>query len=101
MPELPPLQARLTEANTHIDDSVRIRRRKDIAAYLIKLREESPSDMAINHRSLHSLVCEWRAHNFFYDLHVFRSRTKDVDLEYPKHWLREIFCRVVSFFYFW
>ena len=47
------------------------------------------------------MVCEWRSHNFFYKFHVFRSRTKDVDLELKQTWWREVFCRVVSWFYFW
>ena len=70
-------------------------------SFLEELREEVPSDMAVNQRSLPSLVAEWRAHNFFYSLHVFRSRTKDVDMELRQTWWREAFCRVVSFFYFW
>lgn len=31
-------------------------------------------------RTMHSLENEWLVHNLFYKLHLFRSRTKDVDL---------------------
>jgi hypothetical protein len=69
--------------------------------YLQELSESVPSEMAVNQRDIESQVREWRAHNFFYRIHVFRSRTKDVDLELEQVWYRELFCRVVSFFYFW
>ena len=95
------LEATVTEENTHIYDSCMMRSKADMTAYLMKLREQSSSEMAVNQRSLRSLVAEWRSHNFFYDLHVFRSRTHDVDLERHQTWYREVFCRVVSFFYWW
>ena len=69
--------------------------------YLQAVRDQTTSDMAVCQRDVESMVREWRAHNFFYLIHVFRSRTKDVDLELCQTWYRELFCRVVSFFYFW
>ena len=91
----------LSYENTHINDSYLVRSKKDIHEFLCALREQCPPDMAVTARSVESLVCEWRSHNFFYNIHVFRSRTKDVDLERHQSWWREVFCRVVSFFYFW
>lgn len=35
-------------------------------------------------RSLDSLRYEWAAHNALYGLGIAKSRTKDVDLEYPQ-----------------
>lgn len=95
------IDAKLATENTHIDDSCSIRSKDDIIAYLTTLRENASPEMAVNQRSLQSLVAEWRAHNFFYDLHVFRSRTRDVDLERHQVWYKELFCRLVSFFYWW
>lgn len=69
--------------------------------FLNGIREQCNPDMAVVVRDLKSMVCEWRSHNLFYYLHIFRSRTKDVDLERRQSWWREVFCRVVSFFYFW
>ena len=93
--------AKTTPTNTHIFDSYLIRSKAAIRAYLQGLREQSSPEMAVNQRDLESQVREWRSHNFFYLIHVFRSRTKDVDLELQQSWYRELFCRVVSFFYFW
>ena len=91
----------LTHDNTHIFDSSLIRSKEDMRAFLLSLREQCDPEMAVAVRSMKSLICEWRSHNLFYYLHVFRSRTKDVDLERQQSWWREVFCRVVSFFYFW
>ena len=91
----------LSETNTHIADSCQVRSRQAMREYLQELGESVPLEMAVNQRDIESMVREWRAHNFFYRIHVFRSRTKDVDLELKQVWYRELFCRVVSFFYFW
>lgn len=90
-----------TPTGTHIEDSCLVTSKKDMRAYLQELRDTSSPEMAVNQRDLESQVREWRSHNFFYKFHVFRSRTKDVDLELKQTWYRELFCRLVSFFYFW
>ena len=96
-----PTQAITTPSNTHIVDSCFVTTKDDMRQILAQLREERPAEMAVCQRDMESMVREWRSHNFFYKLHVFRSRTKDVDLELKQPWWRELFCRVVSFFYFW
>ena len=90
-----------TATNTHIADSCQIKGKDDIRAYLQSLREQSSPEMAVCRRDMESMVREWRSHNFFYFLHIFRSRTRDVDLELNQSWPRELFCHVVYFFYFW
>lgn len=82
-------------------DSCLVKSKEDMRSYLRELRESVGQEMAVNQRDVESQVREWRSHNFFYSIHVFRSRTKDVDLELRQTWYRELFCRVVSFFYFW
>ena len=93
--------ATTTPTNTHIVDSCTVKSKEDMRAFLQALRDEVPEEMAVNQRDLESQIREWRSHNLFYFFHVFRSRTKDVDLELKQTWYRELFCRVVSFFYFW
>ncbi len=90
-----------TPTNTHITDSVTVKTKSDMRHFLTQIRESVSPDMAVCQRDLESQVREWRSHNLFYQLHVFRSRTRDVDLELKQTWWRELFCRVVSFFYFW
>ncbi len=93
--------AKTTPTNTHITDSVTVKTKADMRHFLTQIRESVSPDMAVCQRDLESQVREWRSHNLFYQLHVFRSRTRDVDLELKQTWWRELFCRVVSFFYFW
>ncbi|MBR1514282.1 MAG: hypothetical protein IJ622_08335 [Bacteroidales bacterium] len=93
--------AKTTPTNTHIVDSCTMRTKEDMRHFLAQLRDEVPPEMAVSQRDIESQVREWRSHNFFYKIHVFRSRTRDVDLELKQAWWRELFCRVVSFFYFW
>lgn len=101
MKQTPLDRVKLTKENTHIYDSHFIRSKAEMRAFLQTLREHSEPDMAIHQRTLESLVSEWRSHNLFYYLYVFRSRTGEVDLERRQSWWREVFCRIVSFFYFW
>ena len=93
--------ATTTPTNTHIMDSCEVKSKEDMRAFLQALRDKVPEEMAVNQRDMDSQIREWRSHNFFYKMHVFRSRTKDVDLELKQSWYRELFCRLVSFFYFW
>ena len=95
------INAIVSPTNTHILDSCLVKSKEDMRVYLHRLRDGVPGEMAVNQRDIESQVHEWRAHNFFFKLHVFRSRTRDVDLELKQSWYRELFCRVVSFFYFW
>ena len=95
------INAIVSPTNTHILDSYLVKSKEDMRTYLRRLCEGVPDEMAVNQRDIESQIHEWRAHNFFYNLHVFRSRTCDVDLELKQPWYRELFCRVVSFFYFW
>jgi hypothetical protein len=95
------INAIVSPTNTHILDSCLVKSKEDMRVYLHRLRDGVPGEMAVNQRDIESQVHEWRAHNFFFKLHVFRSRTRDVDLELKQPWYRELFCRVVSFFYFW
>ena len=97
-----PIENAITSSeNTRILDSCKMTSKVEMREYLEAVRRQSPAEMAVNRRDLESQVREWRSHNFFYKLHIFRSRTKDVDLELQQPWWRELFCRVVSFFYFW
>ena len=95
-----PNDARLTPTNTHIFNSYLVKTKAEMREYLQRLREVATGN-AVNQRDMESMVREWRSHNLFYWLHIFRSRTKDVDLELNQRWPRELFCRVVDFFYFW
>lgn len=52
-------------------------------------------------RTNKSLINEWRSHNLLYNLHLFRSHTTDVDLNYPEKWYMKIIYGIISFIYIW
>ena len=63
--------------------------KKTFDPYLNDLR--SWYDVTIfKERSNWSLTNEWACHNLLYDLHLFRSHTKDVDMQYPLIWWEKI-----------
>ncbi len=39
-----------------------------------------------SHRSECSMLREWAAHKLLWSLHILRSHTESVDLEYPQKW---------------
>lgn len=55
---------------------------RDMRGELERIKESRPNDVTEN-RSMYSLCCEWTVHNVLYRLGLFRSHTKDVDLNYP------------------
>ena len=57
-------------------------RGRDFGFVLNCIRANEPNEVTAN-RSNYSLSCEWTVHNALYKLGLFRSRTKDVDLNYP------------------
>ena len=69
------------------DNNIRIEngylaRGREFGFVLNCIRENEPNEVTAN-RSNYSLFCEWAVHNALYKLGLFRSRTKDVDLNYP------------------
>lgn len=74
--------------NIHIEDSYTINHRQ-FEPILSRLKDSYTTN--VFKRSLWSLQCEWAAHNVLYKLHLFRSHTKDVDLNYPLKWWVETF----------
>lgn len=74
----------LTKNNLHIEDSYQVPK-KDFAKDIdIVLEGLSWIESEVRKRSMFSLTTEWACHNFLYRIGICRSRTKDVDLNYPQ-----------------
>ena len=71
----------VSENNIRIENGYLVRGR-DFGFVLNCIRENEPNEVTAN-RSNYSLSCEWAVHNALYRLGLFRSHTKDVDLNYP------------------
>ncbi len=67
-----------SEDNTHVEDSYKA---TDIDLEVMGIiRERHIRNLKVT-RKFESYVREWKGHNLLYNLHLFRSHTKDVDLQ--------------------
>ena len=90
----------VSKNNIHIEDSYKVNTREDMQMILTDIRaKHSLEESDVLKRTDKSLIKEWSAHNLFYNLHLFRSHTKDVDLNYPQSKITEIVHSIVSIFY--
>ena len=78
----------ITENNLHIVDSAYIGK-DDFWKELAEIWIEHTTNPVFE-RTIYSLLREWATHNFLYNLHIFRSHTKDVDLNAKQKWYEVI-----------
>ena len=74
----------ISQYNLHVEDSYLVKKEK-IEPFLNSARAIHPSS-EVWKRSFGSMKREWATHNLLYNLHLFRSHTKDVDINYPQKW---------------
>lgn len=82
-----------------IIDSYKISKYSDMKVILMQLIDNNELPENYN-RSLSGMIEEWRCHNLFYKLGIYKNRTKDCDLEYPQKWYYKIAYFLMSPFYF-
>lgn len=86
----------ISDNNLQIRDSY-LYSKRDMVSSLNIIKERYPhSD--IWQRSMSSLRAEWIVHNACYRLHILRSHTADVDLNYPNRieWLYRLLAPLAS-----
>ena len=86
----------ISDNNLQISDSY-LYSKHDMISSLSLIKERYPhSD--IWQRSMSSLRAEWMVHNACYRLHILRSHTADVDLNYPNRieWLYRLLAPLAS-----
>lgn len=71
----------LTDDNLLIKDSYKVKK-KDMEQVLFDVIYVHPKSN-VWQRSMDSLCDEWAVHNACYNLHILRSHTADVDLNFP------------------
>lgn len=79
----------LTKNNLHVEDSYCYSKHR-VRVMLSALRRVYIGDSYVWQRSGFSLRTEWYCHNFLYRIGICRSRTKDVDLNYPQKWWEKV-----------
>lgn len=87
----------VTQNNIHITDSYVFQTTKDIDSVLDSIRKEYTTEQcSVLKRSNKSLKREIRGHNLLYSLGLFKSHTKDVDLNYPTIWYHTLCWNILS-----
>ena len=90
---------KVSKNNIHIENSCEVNTREDMKMVLNDIRADySLEESDVLKRTDSSLIKEWYVHNVFYNLHIFRKHTKDVDLNYPQHKIVEIAYSIISVF---
>lgn len=84
-----------------IYDSYKITSEEDMENILFNVRiNNTESNYEVLHnRTDKSFIKEWKSHNLLYNLHIFRSHTADVDMEYPLKWYYKLAWDILSIFY--
>lgn len=76
----------VSKNSIHIEDSYLISK-NEFVNELKKIEDSYTGEIDVfTYRTYESLEKEWAVHNLCYNLHLFRSHTKDVDLNYPQIW---------------
>lgn len=84
----------ITSDNLHLIDSYKVSKRY-FERELARIKGLHPGS-EVCHRSFGSIKKEWATHNALYDMHLFRSRTKDADINYPLKWYMAVAYAVVG-----
>lgn len=74
------LRVHISEDNTTIFNSYRIKNLSDMKAIIHHIRKRFSNNMSIHKRSINSMIHEWRVHNLLYSFGIEKDRTKSVDL---------------------
>ena len=89
---------KVSKNNIHIENSCEVNTKEDMQIVLTDIRAgHSLEESDVLKRTDSSLIKEWRVHNVLYNLHLFRTHTKDVDLNYPQSKIIEIAYSIAYF----
>lgn len=73
------LVVRVSSNNIKIIDSYKLNNKKEMKSVIEEVLNKTP--LYHQTRSVKALVREWRSHNILYKLGLFKTHTKDCDLE--------------------
>lgn len=93
------IRAQISMNDVKVFESYKVKKKSEMEELLDYWRGEYIT--LVFQRTNKSLINEWRSHNLLYNLHLFRSHTTDVDLNYPEKWYMKIIYGIISFIYIW
>ena len=83
-------------ASIHIEGSSKMGRADFLAALPAEPFHSDEAAVVMTRRSTLSILREWAAHKLLYQLHILRSHTESVDLDYPQRLSVRIAYRIVG-----
>lgn len=96
MEEFNGMMCDVSENDIHIKDSYTMNDENEMFITLSAIKEKYPECKTFN-RSWDSMFREWRSHNRLYYWGLFKSHTKDVDLNYPQKCYEKIIYFILGF----
>ena len=89
----------ISKKNIKIYNSYCIRSENDMKNILKYIYQIAAENNITYRRTMQSHIIEWQAHNFLYDYNLFKSHTKDVDLNDNENNIRRCIYFFLSFLY--
>lgn len=89
------MEIRVSENNIQIVNSYEVSKKR-FDAIIDRLQRNLPQHKVIVNRSRSSIKKEWTSHNLLYKLGIARSRTRDLDINYPLTFVEEVFYSIVG-----
>jgi hypothetical protein len=93
------IKAYLNEFSTHIENSYKIKKEKEMKYIISYLKDHTNESYAIHKESMNNMLKEWKAHNILYKIGLFRNRTRSVDLNIDNKWYIKLIYAILAFFY--
>lgn len=89
------MTAKVSDLDIHITDSHKVPKCAftDVLEGIIR---RYPNKAVTNERTVGDMRREWATHNLCYDLHICRSRTASVDLNWPRKWWEKLAYGIVG-----
>jgi len=93
----------VTDKCLTIRDSFRVVSSQQMVEMLDIIRKEAADgyNPVLENRTNRSFVKEWLCHNLAYRLRLFRTHSKDCDMEYPQVWYQKVVWQVLGEVMLW
>ena len=85
----------VSENNINIKDSYTVTNEEKMKEILFAIQHEYPECKSFL-RPLEDMIAEWKTHNRLYNWGMWKSHTKDVDLNYPFKWYIQLIYNILG-----
>lgn len=86
----------ISKYNINVKDSYQVMGKKKIAEILYVIQHRHPECEVFKARKWNNLIAEWRTHGRLFKFGLWKSHTKDVDLDAKEPWWRKILYAIIG-----